>query len=275
MIWSWAALMPHPPAILPQIGRGHERGAPHTLAGSKTLLTRLAARPGGGLTDFILVLSPHQPYDPGALLFNSAPELEGSLKRFGAPRMRLRLDTDLEIQAALAAHLAAAGLPVTTAPNPDLTLDHGTQVPLYLLSRVLPKLPPVVLANPVGLAPAQALALGEALASFQIPARPRTTGALLASGDFSHRLTPNSPAGYHPDGAVFDRELLAALTGGTGADLAARWTPDRLAAIGECGYRSALALSGLARGPAEIISYEGPFGVGYCHALWRPREDAP
>jgi len=264
--------MPHPPAILPQVGNGLERGATHTLAGSKTLLTRLAARAAGGLTDFILVLSPHQPYEPGALFINTAPELEGGLKRFGAPRTRLRLDTDLEIEAALAAHLAASGLPVARAPHPDLTLDHGSQVPLYILSRIIPRLPPVVLANPVGLAPDLALALGRALASFQLPARPRTTGALLASGDLSHRLSPNAPAGFHPEGAAFDRELLAALSAGTGAEMAARWTPERLARAGECGYRSALALSGLAGGPVEIISYEGPFGVGYCHALWRPEE---
>ena len=271
MAWSWAALMPHPPVLLAQIGRGHERGAAHTLAGSKTLLSSIAARPLGGLTDFILVLSPHQPYAPGVLLFNTAPELEGSLKRFGAPKLALRLATDLEIEAALAAQAAACGLPVAEAEGPDLTLDHGSQVPLHFLSRILPKLPPVVLANPSGLTPAQALALGRALASFQPPGR-ALTGALLASGDFSHRLSPNSSAGFHSAGALFDRELLAALAAGTGADMVAGWPPDRLANAGECGYRSALALSGLAGGPVEIISYEGPFGVGYCHALWRPEE---
>ena len=271
MIWSWAALMPHPPAILAQVGRGYERGAAHTLAGSKTLLARITARPAGGLTDFLLILSPHQPYTQGALLINTAPKLEGSLTRFGAPKLRLTLTTDLAIKAALAAHLTAAGLPVAEAANPDLTLDHGSQVPLHFLGRIMPKLPPVILANPIGLTPTLALALGRALASFQIPSRP-LTGALLASGDLSHRLSPNSSIGFHPDGAVFDRELLAALTSGTGTGMAAGWTPERLANAAECGYRSALALLGLAGGPLEILSYEGPFGVGYCHALWRPEE---
>jgi len=269
MIWSWAALMPHPPAMLPQVGRGHERGAAHTLAGSKTLLSRITARPAGGLTDFILILSPHQPYAQGALLINTAPELEGSLKRFGVPKLQIKLTTDLEIGAALADHLTASGLPVAQAASPDLTLDHGSQVPLQILSRALPKLPPVILANPIGLTPAQSLALGEALAVFQIPARP-LTGAFLASGDFSHRLSPNSSAGFHPDGAVFDCEILAALTSGTGKVMVANWDPERLANAAECGYRSALALLGLAGGPLEILSYEAPFGVGYCHALWRP-----
>jgi aromatic ring-opening dioxygenase LigB subunit len=92
----------------------------------------------------------------------------------------------------------------------------------------------------------------------------------LASGDLSHRLR-GAPAGFHPEGAVFDRELTDALKAGTGKDLITRWTPDRLADAGVCGYRPALALMGLAGEPVEVLSYEGPFGVGYAHALWQPK----
>jgi aromatic ring-opening dioxygenase LigB subunit len=273
MIWNWAALMPHPPIMVPEVGRGREEGAPHTLSGSKTLLDRLAASPDGGRPDFLLILSPHQPYAPGALLFNTAPALEGDLRRFGAPNINLRLTTASETLTALASYLTAAGLPVATAANPDLTPDHGTQVPLYFLRRIRPDLPPVILANPIGLAPPRALAMGQALAAFQPPAF-KYSGALLASGDLSHRLTRDAPAGFHPDGAAFDRELLAALAAGNGADMPARWTSDRLANAGECGYLPALVLLGLAGEPVEVISYEGPFGVGYSHALWRPRAEA-
>jgi len=273
MIWIWAALMPHPPAMLHQVGRGRELSAGHTLAGSRTLLNRIAARPLGGRPDFLMVLSPHQPYAPGVLLMNTAPELEGSLKRFGAPSLKLSLSTAREAEAALATHLAAVGLPVAEAATPDLNFDHGALVPLLILSRVLHQLPPVILANPIGLTPAQALALGWALAAFQ-PPNQTLTGALLASGDLSHRLSREAPAGFHPDGAAFDRELMAALAAGDGTNMLANWPPGRLADAGECGYRSALALLGLAGEPLEIISYEGPFGVGYGHALWRPAAEA-
>jgi len=265
--------MPHAPVMLPQIGRGNERNASHTLAGSRTLLARIAARPSGGRPDFLLVLSPHQPYAPGVLLLNSAPALKGDLRQYGAPRLRLKLTTDLEIEAALAEHLAVSGIPVAEAANPDLTHDHGSQVPLHVLNRLLHHPPPVILANPIGLTPAQALTLGWALASFQPPTQ-TTAGALLASGDLSHRLSWGGPAGFHPDGTAFDHELLAAMNTGNGADMLARWPPDRLADAAECGYRSALALLGLAGEPIEVLSYEGPFGVGYCFALWRPSAPA-
>jgi aromatic ring-opening dioxygenase LigB subunit len=234
MIWIWAALMPHPPVMLPLIGRGRELDAERTLAGSQALQGRIAALPGGGRPDFLVVLSPHQPYVPGVLLMNTAPELEGSLKRFGAPELKVRLTTALKVEAALAAHLAAAGLPGVEAAVPDLTPDHGTQVPLLILSQVLPQLPPVILINPCGLEPAQALALGRALASFQ-PPDPALTGALLASGDLSHRLSQDGPYGLHPGGPAFDRELLAALAAGNAENMLAGWTPKRLADAGECG----------------------------------------
>ena len=40
---------------------------------------------------------------------------------------------------------------------------------------------------------------------------------------------------------------------------------------GECGMRSALAMLGLVSsigGKIEVLSYEGPYGVGYCNAVW-------
>jgi aromatic ring-opening dioxygenase LigB subunit len=40
---------------------------------------------------------------------------------------------------------------------------------------------------------------------------------------------------------------------------------------GECGMRSALAMLGLVsrfEGAIDVLSYEGPYGVGYCNALW-------
>ncbi|GHV56485.1 hypothetical protein FACS189460_1340 [Deltaproteobacteria bacterium] len=265
MTWLWAALMPHPPILVPQVGRGRERAAALSLAGAAALLKKIAARPGGGRPDFLVVLSPHQPYAPGALLLNTAPAPAGGLRRFGAPEVHFNLITALAVEKALAAHLDQAGLPTVEAATPDLTPDHAVTVPLHFLGRVLTELPPVILANPIGLTPAQALALGRALASFR---QPGLTGALLASGDLSHRLTPEAPAGFHPDGAAFDRDLVAALAAGSAEALLAHWPPRRLTEAGECGFRSALALAGLAGGPVEILAYEGPFGVGYCHAFW-------
>lgn len=267
MAWIWAALMPHPPIVVPEVGRGREVEAALTLEGFFELEKRLAGLPQKGWPEVLIVLSPHQPYVPGHLFLNTAPKISGNLGRFGAAGISFSLTCPASL-ADLAAHLSGEGLAVVSGDQENLTPDHGSQVPLYFLRKIWGKLPPTILINPVGLSPEEALRLGQALASFG--ASNSQTWALLASGDLSHRLTPGAPAGYCPLGQDFDKAVMTALKEGHAEKVMATWQGPRLAEVGECGYRSALALMGLANGPVDILAYEGPFGVGYGQALWVP-----
>lgn len=264
MPWTWAALMPHPPIIVPEVGRGREQEAVTTLDGVRRLLEKLSALPRSGRPDCLLLLSPHQPYAKGGLFINNALEIRGGLERFGAPQVNFRLTTPA-LWSNLAEAVQAAGLPVAAGAFENLTPDHGSIVPLYFLDRIFDRMPPVILASPIGLDPAQALALGRALAGLETGGQ---HWALLASGDLSHRLTPEAPAGYNPEGRAFDKAVVDALAAGDPEGLIGDWPPTRLEAAGECGFRSVLTLLGLAGGPVEPLSYEGPFGVGYSNALW-------
>jgi AmmeMemoRadiSam system protein A len=89
--------------------------------------------------------------------------------------------------------------------------------------------------------------------------------AFIASGDLSHRLKPEAPAGYNPAAHCFDEEVIDALRANA---------PQRIVEIdhglrrlaGECGYRSMLVAIGAASQlplSCEVLSYEAPFGVGY------------
>ena len=264
MSWLWAALMPHPPIMVPEVGRGREREAAPTIDGARVLAESLQDAPGGGRPEALLILSPHQPYAEGALMLNTAAELQGGLERFGAPEVRFDLSTSPLVHD-LAEYLTRAGLPVVTAALGNLTPDHGTTVPLRFLEPVLTPLPPVILVSPIGLSPGQALALGRALAAWDGGGQ---SWGLLASGDLSHRLTPEAPASFNPEGRLFDQDVETALKSGRAEGFIDQWPPARLAAAGECGYRSVLALLGLSGGPVRVISREGPFGVGYCNAIW-------
>jgi len=90
--------------------------------------------------------------------------------------------------------------------------------------------------------------------------------ALIASGDLSHCLRPDGPYGFHPDGPKFDKELIESLKK---KDVEKILKLDEMyPGAGECGLRSfcfalgILEASGINYQP-EILSYEGPFGVGY------------
>lgn len=274
MPWVWAALMPHPPILVPEVGRGRENEARETLKGLELLAESLRDR----RPDALLVLSPHQPYAPGALFLNSAGRAAGTLAPFGAPSVTIGIACPGELRRAAADRLSALGTRIREGSRPDLTSDQGTLVPLYFLRRAWGRdgenppesLPPALLASPIGLTPGEALSLGERLALLDDGLR----WGLVASGDLSHRLTPDAPAGYSPEGRVFDATVLEALRSADAGPLLSL-SPETLEAAGECGLRSIMTMLGLAgavRGAIQVFSYEGPFGVGYCSALWEPSD---
>jgi AmmeMemoRadiSam system protein A len=93
--------------------------------------------------------------------------------------------------------------------------------------------------------------------------------AFVASGDLSHRLTRDAPAGYSPLGADLDSSIVEGVRRGDLVGLA-QLDPALVEAGGECGLRSIITLGGFfgfAPVPARVLSYECPWGVGYLTAL--------
>lgn len=90
--------------------------------------------------------------------------------------------------------------------------------------------------------------------------------ALIASGDLSHRLKEEGPYRFHPDGPKFDQKLIKLLKKG---DIKNFLKLDEMfPEAGECGLRSFSFLLGILEASTvawkpKILSYEGPFGVGY------------
>ena len=96
--------------------------------------------------------------------------------------------------------------------------------------------------------------------------------ALIASGDMSHCLKEEGPYGFNPDGPKFDKALIEALKKKDVESILK--LDDMYPEAGECGLRSfcfllgILEQSGIEYQP-EILSYEGPFGVGYLVAEFK------
>jgi len=100
--------------------------------------------------------------------------------------------------------------------------------------------------------------------------------ALIASGDLSHCLKEDGPYGFHPDGPKFDKDLIEALKR---KDIEKILKLDNMySEAGECGLRSFCFLLGILEDSGldyqpEILSYEGPFGVGYLVANFKLKQD--
>ncbi len=96
--------------------------------------------------------------------------------------------------------------------------------------------------------------------------------AIVASGDLSHCLKADGPYGFHPDGPKFDKALIEALKK---KDIEKILKLDNIYPdAAECGLRSFCFLLGIFEASGldwrpEILSYEGPFGVGYLVANFK------
>ncbi len=262
MSLKFAAITPHPPIIVPGVGsRADLAKCQNTTDAMKKLAMNFAATS----TQTILIISPHSPVAPSAFAVNASPSLESSLLDFGAAEPHYTLDTDSELASEIISQ-AKPDLPVTPIESP--ILDHGVNVPLHFL---LAKKPVVKLVSMsfCGLSLSKHYDFGKYLA--KIISDLKKEIAVIASGDLSHRLTPEAPAGFSPRGSEFDEKIVAAVKAGDTKSILgidAQLVND----AGECGLRSIAILLGIlgeqARS-AKVLSYEGPFGVGYLVADYK------
>lgn len=260
------AVAPHPPIIVPEVGRDETAKVARTRAAMAEIADAIRAED----PEVLIVISPHAPVYSDAVAINMSKSLEGDFRQFGARKARIEAENDRELAEAVATYLEEAGL--SAVGLDELELDHGTMVPLYFLQEKGPL--PKVVSLAMSLYPrADLYRAGEAITRAVDKLARRAV--LIASGDLSHRLKPGAPAGYSPRGAEFDRLFSEAIRAADAR--AALAIDDRLREeAGECGYRSIIMMFGAAGGRKLenlIHSYEGPFGVGYCVSLFRPRRD--
>jgi AmmeMemoRadiSam system protein A len=258
---EFAGLMPHAPVLVPGVGgRNHARVEATAQAMVKVAGHALAAHP-----DTVVVVSPHSPRQSGAFGLWHIPRIRGSLGQFGSPEDRVDLPFDRDFADRLELEAERRGLRMWRIAHEPL--DHGALVPLcYLVSAGWNGPTVIVGLNFPGEGGLEEL--GDAIAAAAKGLGRRT--AIIASGDMSHRLLPAAPAGYDPEAHRFDEAFVGLLREGAFGDLT-RIDPDlqeRAAEDVVDSTRVALAASGhRTAGHHEVLSYEGPFGVGYAVAI--------
>lgn len=279
-----AYAVPHPPLIIPTVGRGEERGIQDTIDAYREVACRIAAlRP-----ETIVVVSPHAPLYRDAFHVTDSPALSGSMAPFGAPQTQVDARTDGEFVYALAQAAEAAGIPLAGSRRRDGDMDHATFIPLWFANEAIREAgeEPAYQIVRIGLsllAPDVHRRLG-ALVAGTATALGRAT-VLIASGDLSHKLKADGPYGFAPEGPVFDARIAEIFSSG---DLDGLFAFDEgfCEAAAECGLRSFQIMAGALEAEAagvdgacnvagddgvfghELLSCEGPFGVGYAVAAF-------
>ena len=257
----FAGIAPHPPLLVPEVGGGRIE----QVAQSQGALREFSRRLINTNPETIVVISPHSPLDPRVFTARSINDLAGDFREFYAPAVRLTFPNDLEMVEAIKPAAAAEGVELGLL-DPAYPLDHGALVPLYYLHEAGWRGPIVVIGFTLQ-SNEKHLAFGRAIARAASAINRRV--ALVASGDLSHRLAVDGPYDYEPTAHLFDEQVVDAIARGDPSSVI-NIDPDLRARAGECGYRSiviALGTVGETLRDHQVLSYEGPFGVGYMVAV--------
>lgn len=253
-----AYVVPHPPLIVPSVGCGEERAVQATIDAYEEVARRIAVHD----PETVVVSSPHAPFYRDCFFVATGRSSHGDMRRFRAFDERLDVRNDSEMSAALLGAARDWGIPVVSDVSYSAELDHGAYVPLRFIDGRLKSY--ALLRVGLSLLPAEDhRAFGRAIASCAEKMDRRCV--FVASGDLSHKLKADGPYGYAPEGPRFDREIVDLLARG---DLEGLFSMDDALceAAAECGLGSFQIMAG-ALGDAgfssELLSYEGPFGVGY------------
>ena len=259
-----ACIVPHPPLILPAVGNGEEKKIARTVAAYEEASRRAAALS----PDALVIASPHAATYSDYLAISPGSRAEGSFRQFGAPQEKVSVEYDEGLVRAIVREASLAGIPAGTLGERNPSLDHGTMVPLHFLFHA-DFHPKIVRIGISGLSSLEHYRFGQCVARAAEATGERVF--FVASGDLSHKLREDGPYGFSPEGPVFDEQIGQAIsTADFGRFL--HFSETFCEAAAECGLRSFQILAGALDGKSvdpELLSYEGPFGVGYAVASFR------
>lgn len=259
-----AFIVPHPPLIIPRVGKGKESKIQKTIDSYHEIARRIAKlKP-----DTIIVTTPHSILYSDYFHISPGASAKSSFARFGAGDVSFTVRYDEEFVEALEAMAERNQVEAGTLGEKDSDLDHGTMVPLYFINQYI-KDYKLVRMGLSGLPVTDHYQLGKCIKETADKLNRRIV--IVASGDLSHKLKEDGPYGFAKEGPQFDKEIIEAMSKGDFLKFLT-FSPDFCEAAAECGLKSFIimagALSGLSVEP-DLLSYEGTFGVGYGICAYR------
>jgi len=257
----YASITPHPPIMIPEVGGSEVEKVKKTVEAMQKLASDFqAAEP-----ETVFLISPHSFLSADKFVLSCNAKMRGDLGAFGVCQVMQSYAGAIELVEKIQSKISNFSLEHYKGREEFLELDHASLVPLYYLADSYKDFK-LLVAGFSYASLQEHYAYGQALGKVFKECDKKI--AVVASGDLSHRLTPAAPAGYDSHGVEFDRCLVSFLEtnnvkGILGLD------PDLIEAAGECGLRSIVILLGILSNfdyELKVLSYEGPFGVGYLTA---------
>ena len=253
-----AFMVPHPPIILPEVGRGEEKKISATTAAYETVADKIAAlRP-----DTIVISSPHTILYSDYFHISPGLHAHGNLSRFGAPQVEFSLDYDATLADTLSVMAKMEGLRAGTEGEREKELDHGIMVPLYFIMQKYSEFR-LLRVGLSGQSLSEHYRLGQLITKAASELGRRVV--YVASGDLSHKMKEDGPYGFAPEGPQYDDRIMQVMGSGNFAELF-DFSEDFCDRAAECGHRSFVMMAGALDGRAvtpKALIHDATFGVGY------------
>ena len=242
-----AYMVPHPPLIVPAVGKGGEKQITETTEAYDRIGREIAKI----APDTIVILSPHSVMYGDYFHVSPGDGATGNFGNFGAPQESFSETYDTEFG------------------EREKELDHGTMVPLYFIRKYY-KAGKIVRIGLSGLPLADHYKLGTYIKETAENLERNTV--IVASGDLSHKLKDYGPYGFDPAGPVYDEKIMEAAGK---ADFGGMLEFDRdfLDKAAECGHGSFCIMAGTFDGldvKAEVLTHQDITGVGYGICIFEP-----
>lgn len=258
--------VPHPPLIVPEVGRGGERQVQKTIESyEKVALEISKLKP-----DTIIISSPHTIFGRDSFFIADDSIMEGSFASFGARDITFREFVDKELVVEISKISMEEKLPIGKMNGVEL--DHGTMVPLNFIRKKLVNYKIIL----VGLS---CLSLREHYHLGEIIDRAVNNlgrkAVFVASGDLSHVLQEYGPYGFAKAGPIYEEKIVKTMTNANFSELL-DYDSQLLDEAKECGHPSFAIMAGVWANKKVIptfFSHEDVTGVGYGIWSYYPEKD--
>lgn len=251
-------MVPHPPLIVPDIGKGSEKKVQKTIDSYEKVATEIAALS----PDTIVISSPHSVMYYDYFHISPGEKTVGDFSMFDAPQVSFSESYDSELVKEIEKIAESENFPAGTKAERDPALDHGTMVPLYFIRKVY-KGGKIVRVGLSGLSYEAHYRLGEIIKEASQKLNRKIV--FVASGDLSHKLQEYGPYGFAKEGPEYDERIMDVCSRAAFGELF-DFDEDFCSRAAECGHRSFVIMAGVLDGilvKATKYSHEDITGVGY------------
>ena len=267
-----AYMVPHPPMIIPAIGKGSESQITETAKAYEQVAEDIVKQD----PETIIITTPHSVMYADYFHISPGKGAGGSFAGFGAPQERFDVIYDTDLVGEICSLSEARDFPAGTLGEREKTLDHAVMVPLWFIEKAYERLGKskryqLVRIGLSALPLTDHYRLGQTIQ--EAVANTGRRAVFVASGDLSHKLQEYGPYGFAKEGPEYDARIMDVCgrsAFGELFDFSERFCEN----AAECGHRSFVIMAGAFDGQAvdaAALSHQDVTGVGYGICTFYPQ----